>query len=78
MPAIESPTQAEPLAVDARDAAALLGISESHFFALLRTGRIGPSAISLGRARRYRTEELREWLAAGCPARAKWQTLNGK
>jgi excisionase family DNA binding protein len=77
MPVADSPTLAEPLAVDARAAAALLGISESHFYALLRTGRIGPEAIRLGRARRYRTDELRAWLASGCPSRSKWQVVKG-
>ena len=68
MPA-EYPTQADPIGIDAHGVATLLGISESHFFALLRTGRFGPQARRLGRAKRYDREEVLAWFRAGCPAR---------
>jgi predicted DNA-binding transcriptional regulator AlpA len=52
MPA-ESLTQAVPIGIDAHGVATLLGISQSHFFGLLRAGRFGPEARRLGRAKRY-------------------------
>ena len=76
MPA-EYPTQADPIGIDAHGVATLLGISESHFFALLRTGRFGPQARRLGRAKRYDRDEVLAWFRAGCPARARWQAIRG-
>ena len=38
------------IGIDAAAVAASLNISESHLFALLRTGRFGPEARRLGRA----------------------------
>ncbi|MCE9548349.1 MAG: helix-turn-helix domain-containing protein [Planctomycetia bacterium] len=73
----QAQAERQPLAVDNADAADLLGISPSTLYALKRTGRFGPAPIRLGRCCRYRVDELREWLAAGCPARARWEILRG-
>jgi predicted DNA-binding transcriptional regulator AlpA len=67
----------DPLAVDNAGAAKMLGISESHLYALKRTARLGPTPIRLGRCCRYRVSELVEWVNAGCPARARWQAMRG-
>jgi predicted DNA-binding transcriptional regulator AlpA len=51
------------------DAARLLGISRSQFFKLHASGKL-PMPAKLGaRAPRWLVQELREWLAAGCPDR---------
>jgi predicted DNA-binding transcriptional regulator AlpA len=76
MPA-ESSTQADPIGIDAHTVARLLGISQSHFFGLLRTGRFGPEARRLGRAKRYDRDEVLAWFRAGCPARSRWQAMRG-
>lgn len=70
-PAIRA-TPAEPLAVDAAEAARLLGISLRHLRGLDASGRL-PRPIRLGRAVRWSVAELREWLAAACPARDRWE-----
>ena len=67
----------DSLTVDNAGAAKLLGISESHLYALKRTARLGPAPIRLGRCCRYRVSELVEWVNAGCPARARWQAMRG-
>jgi predicted DNA-binding transcriptional regulator AlpA len=67
----------ESLTVDAAGAARLVGISPSHFFALIRTGRFGPEPIRLGRCRRYRVAELTAWVESGCPARNRWLAMQG-
>lgn len=64
----------DPLAVDADGAARLLGVSVRHWWALHSSGRC-PRPIALGRARRWAVDELRAWLAAGCPERSKWETM---
>jgi predicted DNA-binding transcriptional regulator AlpA len=68
---------AESLAVD-HLSALMVDISESHLFALIRTGRFGPRATRLGRCCRYSTAELAAWVATGCPPRHKWKTFWSK
>ena len=67
----------EPVGLDAAEVSALLGISQSHFFGLLRTGRFGPEPRRLGRAKRYDRDEVVAWFRAGCPARSRWQAVRG-
>ena len=71
------PGAIEPVGLDAAEVSALLGISQSHFFGLLRTGRFGPEARRLGRAKRYDRDEVVAWFRAGCPARSRWQAVRG-
>ena len=62
----------ERLALPAAEVAKTLGISERHLWALHSQGRI-PRPVRLGRATRWPLDELRAWLAAGSPARDKWE-----
>jgi predicted DNA-binding transcriptional regulator AlpA len=61
-----------PLLLTARQAALLCAKS-------LRTWRtwdaIGlvPRAVRIGRSTLWRADELREWIAAGCPRREEWE-----
>ncbi len=65
----------ERLALSAKDAATLLGISRAQFWKLHASGKI-PLPVYLGtKAPRWRVEELRAWLAAGCPDRLTWQQI---
>lgn len=64
--------QIEPLLVDAKQAASLLGIGKSHFQALLSAGKIGPLAQKLGRRSLFSVRELRSWVDAGTPPRQAW------
>ena len=68
-----SPEFAEVLAVSAKGAARMLGVSERHLWALNSSGRL-PRPVNLGRSVRWPVEELRAWLAAGSPERGKWET----
>ncbi len=51
-----------PLAVDAAEAARLLGVSPSTLGRLVRAGRI--RSVPIGRSRRFPVDELRRFLAA--------------
>jgi predicted DNA-binding transcriptional regulator AlpA len=62
----------ESILVDSRKAAAMLGFSLSHFYAMANSGRIGPQPLSFGKSKRYVVEELRQWAQAGCPRREVW------
>jgi len=64
-----------PILLDAAHAAALLGISRSHFHDLCRRGYIGPIPINLGRSVRFSRFELEAWVKACCPCRQDWQLM---
>jgi excisionase family DNA binding protein len=70
----EANPQFAPLLLPAAEAAKLLSISERHFYKLHSSGRV-PRPIRFGRAVRWRADELREWVAAGAPSRAQWQSM---
>jgi predicted DNA-binding transcriptional regulator AlpA len=68
-------TGASRLALPAKDAADLVGVSRAQWWKLHASGKI-PLPVYLGtKAPRWRVEELRAWLAAGCPDRLAWQKL---
>ena len=50
-----------PLAVDAKRAAELVGISRAHFLRLVASKR-APAGILLGRRRLWPVEHLRAWI----------------
>ena len=55
-----------------------LGIGISTLHALRRADRLPLATIRLGRAVRYRADELRDWTAAGCPARRAWEAMRAE
>ena len=60
------------LLLSAVDAAKLISVGRSHFYALHSSGRLGPMPIRLGRRILWNRNELESWVEAGCPARAQW------
>ncbi|MCE9533793.1 MAG: hypothetical protein K8T89_22090 [Planctomycetes bacterium] len=38
-------------------------------------GRL-PSALRLGGSKRWRADEIKRWVEAGCPSREKWVAIN--
>ncbi len=64
----------EALLTDAAGVGKLLQVSVRHVQKLDASGRL-LAGISLGRAKRWRVDEVRRWVAAGCPARAVWMAL---
>ena len=55
-------------------AAALCGRSLRTFRTWDAAGRI-PQPVRIGRSTLWRAEELRAWVAAGCPRRQEWEDL---
>ena len=77
MSTTKNPIVSDRLALTAKDAAGLLGISRAQLWKLHSSGKL-PLPVRLGtRAPRWRMDELREWLAAGCPDRVTWQRMRG-
>lgn len=65
-----SPTK--PLLLKAACAAAECGVSVRTWYAWDFSGKI-PSPIRIGRTPFWPYEELRAWVAAGCPDRVTWK-----
>ena len=65
---------ASPLVVDAMSLASMLGVSLRHIRRLDSSGRI-PSAVCIGRAKRWIIREIEAWVEAGSPDRCTWTTI---
>jgi predicted DNA-binding transcriptional regulator AlpA len=72
---IDTPN-ADALLLSGPDVSRRLGIGISHLHGLRRAGQLPLTPIRLGRAVRFRADELARWVAAGCPAAAKWEAMN--
>jgi len=57
------------------EAATLLEVSRATFYRLDAKGLI-PRPVRIGGVRRWRVEEMRRWIEAGCPARDLWEEMN--
>jgi predicted DNA-binding transcriptional regulator AlpA len=67
----------EPLLVDVAGVAKLLGVAQGSIFAWRSAGKFGPAPVRMGRCVRFRVEEIRRWVDAGCPPRVKWAAIQG-
>jgi len=70
----DTPATMSALLVGAAEAAALCGVSRSTWWALHSSGRV-PLPVRLGGRTLWRRAELEEWVAAGCPARVRWEEI---
>ena len=77
-PAAQASTPAGPLPIliDGAEAARLLGIGKSLFYALKSSGRL-PAPVRLGRAVRWNRETLIAWCNAGCPSAERFEAMHG-
>jgi excisionase family DNA binding protein len=66
--------QTESMLVDAKEAAALCGVGRTTWLTLASAGKT-PAAVRLGRSVKWRRDELKAWIAAGCPVRQKWESI---
>jgi predicted DNA-binding transcriptional regulator AlpA len=68
------PDPTPTLLLSARAAASLCGLGLSTWWRFLSSGKI-PDPVRIGRAVRWRREELYGWMEAGCPSRDKWDAM---
>ena len=61
-----------PLLIPARIACSMCSKSLRTWRTWDAGGRI-PRPVRIGRSTLWRTDELREWIAAGCPCREQWE-----
>jgi predicted DNA-binding transcriptional regulator AlpA len=67
-----APLSLEALLVPADVAGPLCGRSEASWWRDHAAGRV-PAPVKLGGRTLWRVEELRRWVAAGCPDRRDWE-----
>ena len=67
----EARMDAEALLLDGREAARLCAVGLRTWRRLDSSGRV-PLPVRIGRRVLWRADELREWIVAGCPSRARW------
>jgi predicted DNA-binding transcriptional regulator AlpA len=76
LPAAPTPAPSvKALLLSAAQAAILCGLSPATWYRMGSAGRCpAPPRLSRGCVR-WRTEELRDWIAGGCPDRRTWEAL---
>jgi len=68
-----NPGSGQPLLIDAKAVARLLGRCERSIWRDDLAGRI-PRPVVIGGSKRWSLKELRRWVAAGCLPRAAWES----
>lgn len=68
-------TAPDALLIPDTAAAGMAGISRAHWHRLRAAGKIGPSAVRLGRKVLYRRQEVEDWIAAGCVDARTWEAM---
>jgi hypothetical protein len=63
-----------PLLVDAAGAGTLLDMS-ARSVRRMDSAALMPRAITCGHSKKWRTEEIRSWVLAGCPNRSDWEDM---
>jgi predicted DNA-binding transcriptional regulator AlpA len=63
-----------PIGLRAAEAAKILGIGKTCFYALNSSGRL-PRPRRLGRCTVWDRRELESWFAMGCPERSRWEIM---
>ena len=63
----EKPPTDRGLLVDTREAVRLLGVSAKTIYTMEKNGQM-PKALRIGKAVRWSYEELKAWIAKGCPS----------
>jgi predicted DNA-binding transcriptional regulator AlpA len=61
-----------PALLSAKSSSALVGVSLRTWRRLDSSGKV-PAAVRINNAKRWRSQELWEWIQSGCPDRAKWE-----
>jgi predicted DNA-binding transcriptional regulator AlpA len=75
---MKTPTDLAPLLVDAAGVGRLLGYSRATVFQLDSAGKLPRPLRPTGHDPRWRIDELRAWVAGGCPRRDLWEQWTGK
>ena len=75
-----SPAEASdlsPLLLDIKGLAKLLSRSVGSLWRDDAAGRL-PRAVRIGSSKRWRFDEIRDWVSAGCPSRSDWEAIRAR
>ena len=72
---ITAETTGTALLIAGNEVCARLSIGKSKFHQMIRAGQMPLRPIRLGRAVRYRADELAAWVAAECPNCDRWRAM---
>ena len=61
------------LVIGTRGVARMLGVSQRHV-ERLDASQLMPRPVWIGRAKRWKLRDIREWLDLDCPDRATWES----
>jgi predicted DNA-binding transcriptional regulator AlpA len=64
-----SPVSSEALLIDAEEVARRLDVSPRTIWRLSSAGKL-PRPLAVGGSRKWRADEIRRWVEAGCPIRS--------
>lgn len=67
-------TQLDALLVDTAGVGHLCGLS-SRTIRRMDSAAMLPRALSCGSSKRWRIQEIRDWVASGCPDRKTWESM---
>jgi len=70
----QEPPETEPLLVTVVEVARLLSVSQRHVLGLHKN-ELMPKSIRLGHSTRWNINDIRRWIAAGCPDRKTWESM---
>lgn len=65
------------LLIDVKDLASILGAAPRTLWRWRSAGKL-IEPIQIGGSTRWRTEEVRDWIAAGCPSAEAWQNESNR
>jgi predicted DNA-binding transcriptional regulator AlpA len=63
------------LLIDGAEVCTRMSIGKSKLHGMIRGGQFPIQPIRLGRAVRYRADELARWVAAGCPSSERYRAM---
>jgi len=69
-----SGTEDRKLLLGAAELGSLLGVSKSTIWAWHSAGKV-PQPVRIGGTTRWREDEIRQWVDAGCPPRTRWEQI---
>jgi predicted DNA-binding transcriptional regulator AlpA len=64
-----------PLLIDSAGVGRLVGLSNRTIRRMDSAAQL-PRSVACGSSKRWLVEEIRAWVAAGCPDRARWEVMN--
>lgn len=70
----QKPPEDQGLLIDTTEVTRLLNVSRRTVWTMQNSGQM-PKPVRIGRAVRWSYDEIKEWVAAGCPNASEWKKM---